>query len=88
MQERIGNELGHYMLSMVSNVLGVSSERLLAAAQTRDRALQRLRLVVGNVTAALPDFQHHFNKVDSIIRKLPDSQYQGIHLTAIFSNRG
>ena len=51
------------MLSMISNVLGVSSERLLIGAQTRDRALQRLRFVVSNVTTALTDFLHHSNKM-------------------------
>ena len=63
MKERIGIDLGHYMLSMISNVLGVSSERLLIGAQTRDRALQRLTFVVSNVTAALTDFLHHSNKM-------------------------
>jgi G protein-coupled receptor 125 len=63
--ERIGGvgDLGHYMLSMVENAMDVGSARLAAQSQLRDHAMERLLHVVNNVTAFLPSFQHHTNKL-------------------------
>ncbi len=56
-----GEDLGHYLMSMIENVLPVSPS-LLGQAQLRDRACQRLIQVINNVTLVLPGFQHHTNK--------------------------
>ena len=52
---------GHYLLSMVENVMSVEPE-LLSQAQTEDLSSQKLLWVVSNVTLIVPNFQHHTNK--------------------------
>lgn len=55
------NDVGHYMMDMVANILGASPP-LLKEAQKRGLACRRLINVMENITAmAVPAFRHHYD---------------------------
>lgn len=56
---RQSNDVGHYMMDMIANTLGVSP-RLMGEAQRHGLACRRLLNVMDNITAvAAPAFVHH-----------------------------
>ena len=60
---RESNDVGHYMMDMVANILGVSPG-LLHEAQKYGMACRRLLDVMENMTSnAVPAFRHHYDSL-------------------------
>ena len=55
-------ELGHYMISMIENVMSVDP-KLFAQSQSETGSCDRIIHVINNVTVGLPAFQHHTNRL-------------------------
>ena len=70
--------VGHYMMDMIANVLGVDNV-LMSRAQRRGVAGRRLLEVIENVTAVVPTFRHHTEKL-AVERFLP-TPYDGLTCT-------
>ena len=74
---QIAGDLGHYMISMIENTLGVP-KGILEQSQLRDHACSRLQSVIANVTAELPAFQHHTNKLAVESYGIKPSTFDGV----------
>jgi hypothetical protein len=51
-------DVGHYMMDMISNTLGISPD-LMGRAQKQGLASKQLLDIIENITSVIPTFQHH-----------------------------